>query len=101
MIKDNKAIVDFVRDKVLYEHSSEELQELIDRMPEDENEALEDFCGALELGNWFYEALIINEIDVSELMIDLAEERQQEEREAADERYETMVDLQRAQGWPS
>lgn len=95
-----QAIVKFIGEQVLAEHGSEELQTLIDAMPDESSEAASEFCDALELGNWFYEAMLTNEIDISDVMIDLAEERRLEEEEESKHRWEIEQDMRRATGWP-
>ncbi len=95
-----KQITDLITDQVLFEHNSIELQELIDRLPENTEEAASDFCDAFELGNWFYEAMTLHDIDISEVLIDIAETRRAEEKEAERDRADIERDYQRSQGWP-
>ena len=97
----SKQITDLIAEQVLGDHSSIELQELIDRLPENTEEAAGEFCDAFELGNWFYEAMILNDIDISEVLIDVAETRRAEEKEAEQDRAEAERDYQRSQGWPA
>lgn len=95
-----KKITDFIVDLVLIEHNSVELQELIDRFAESIEDAAEDFCDAFDLGNWFYDAMILNDIDISEVLINTAESRRIEEKEAENDRTEIERDYQKSQGWP-
>jgi hypothetical protein len=97
----SKSITEFITSQVIIDHTSWELQELIDRMPENTEEAASDFCGAFDLGNWFYDAMILNDIDISEVLIDTAQTRRSEEKEAADDQAEIERDYQRSQGWPA
>lgn len=96
----SKQLVALITDQVVGEHSSEELRELIDRLPEDTEEAASDFCDAFDLGGWFYEAMVLNDIDISEVLIDVAETHYQEEQEAEKDRAEIERDLRQSQGWP-
>lgn len=96
----SKQLTDIIADQVIAEHNSLELQELIDRLPENSEEAAGEFCDAFELGNWFYEAMILNDIDISEVLIDVAETRRAEEKEAEQDRADIERDYQRSQGWP-
>lgn len=92
-----EVITNFIRDCIVTEHESWELQELIDRLPEDTEEAANDFCDAFNLGDWFYDAMILNEIDISEVLIDVAEARRNKEKEAAADRSEVDRDRLAAQ----
>lgn len=96
----SKAITTFIVEQIVPEHASWELQELIDRLPETSEEAASDFCDAFELGNWFYDAMTVNDIDISEVLIDTAESRRVEEKEAEKDRDEADRSLRRSQGWP-
>ena len=95
-----KQITDIIADQIIAEHHSTELQELIDRLPESLEESAEEFCDAFELGNWFYEAMILHDIEISEVLIDIAETRRTEEKEAEKERDDMERDYRSSQGWP-
>ncbi len=95
-----KSITQFIADHIVGEHTSWELQEIIDRLPEGDEEAASEFCDAFDLGDWFYEAMIINDIDINEVLIDLAEQRRIEEEEAARDRAEIDRDYRQMQGYP-
>ncbi len=96
----NKSITDFIVDHVLHEHNSHELQDIINRLSDNTEEAAGEFCDGFELGNWFYEAMTLNDIDISEVLIDIAETRRAEEKEAEQDRADMERDYQRSQGWP-
>ena len=96
-----KQITDIIADQIVAEHHSTELQELIDRLPESLEESAEEFCDAFELGNWFYEAMILHDIEISEVLIDIAETRRTEEKEAEKERDDMERDYRSSQGWPA
>lgn len=51
-------------DTVLADSNSEEISKIQTSLPEDHEEALGKFCYLYELGNWFYEAMIFNDIDI-------------------------------------
>jgi len=95
-----KQLTDLIKDQILYEATSWELEELVGTLPEENEEACDKFCERYELGNWFYEALILNEIDITELLVDLGNEREVEEKEAQRDRDDIERDLRRSQGWP-
>lgn len=95
-----KQLTDLIRDQILYEATSWELEELVGALPEENEEACDKFCERYELGNWFYEALTLNDIDITELLVDLGNEREVEEKEAERDRADIESDLRRSQGWP-
>lgn len=68
-----------VIDMVLAESNSEEIGKIILSLPQGNEEALSKFCYLYELGNWFYEALILNDIDIFAELEHLMEERVNEE----------------------
>lgn len=98
---DAKQLSELIRDQVLYELSSWELNDLIASLPDENEEQLDTFCKRYELGNWFYEALIINEIDIVNLLSDLVIERRQQEVEAERDRADIEHDYRQMQGYPS
>ena len=51
-------------DMVLGDSNSEEISKIQQSLPEDHEEALGKFCYLYELGNWFYEAMILNDVDI-------------------------------------
>lgn len=95
-----KSLVELIDDHILYEHNSFDLQELVDNLPEETEEAAGYFCDRFELGNWFYEALIHSEIDISAELINIGARRQLEEKEASRDRAEHDRDYRRSQGYP-
>lgn len=95
-----KQLTDLIRDQILGEATSWELEELVGTLPDETEEACGKFCDRYELGNWFYEALTLHDIDITELLIDLGNERDAEEKEAQRDRDEIERDLRRSQGWP-
>ena len=99
-MRDSKPIIEFIEHQILTNHNSVELQGLIDQLPEDELDAQVEFCEAFDLGHWFVDAMIMNNIDISEVLIDVAETRRAEEKEAEQDRADMERDYQRSQGWP-
>ena len=97
---DKEQLVGLIENNVLYDRSSIDIQEIVDDLPEDSEEALSYFCDRFELGNWFYEALLMNEIDISDELITIGLNRGKEEKEHNDEQAQIQSDLQRANGWP-
>lgn len=99
---ETKQLTELLRDQVLYEKASWELDELMGKLPDDSDEQLDYFCQQFELGNWFFEALQLNEIDLVDLLSELAGERRQEEAEAERDRADQERDLRQMQspGWP-
>lgn len=64
--------------------NSLDLSQLAVQLPEDIEEAAEDFCERFELGNWFYEALIVNEAKIGSMLSRIAAERMGLENEFAE-----------------
>ena len=95
-----KSIVDFIDDHVIVDETSWSLQELVNRLPEDVEVAASTFCDRFRLGDWFYDALVINDVDINAELITIGARKEQEEREAANDRAEVDRDLRQAQGWP-
>lgn len=94
----SNSITDFIKDKVLADKSHQELEAMMLRFTSDE-EALSEFCDELELGNWFYEAMLLNNVDIVDVLTDVSAEKADQENDAASERYDAMRDLQMANGW--
>jgi len=62
--------------------------ELIDDVTLEENEdRCEAFCDRYDLGEWFNEAMLINEIDIIEELNGIFIRKREDEREAAEERW--------------
>jgi len=95
-----KQLTELIKDQILYKASSWDMEELVGALPEKNEEACDKFCERYELGNWFYEALTLNEINITELLVDLGNEREVEEKEAECDRADIDRDLRRSQGWP-
>ena len=99
MNADTKSITTFIDEQVLAEHASADIGELVDHLPEDSEDAAREFCEALSLGDWFYDAITLNNIDINEALINIAEQRRREEVEAMDERMAAAQDLRNERGW--
>lgn len=95
-----KQLTDIIKEQLLFEATSWELEELVGTLPDENEEVCSKFCDRYELGNWFYEALILHDVDITELLVDLGNEREIEEKEAQRDRDEIERDLRRSQGWP-
>lgn len=71
-----------------------DISQYIAELPEDTEEAIGAFCDRFELGNWFYDALILNEADVGAMLARIARERMGEEAEDTEERRVREYELQ-------
>lgn len=49
-------------------------------LPENIEEAASNFCDKFELGNWFYDAMVLNDVDIRAELNEIAEKRNREER---------------------
>jgi hypothetical protein len=95
-----KSLVQVIDDHVICDLGSWELRELVDNLPEHTEEAASAFCDRFDLGDWFYEAMVINEVDINLELINIGARLEQEEEEAARDRAEIDRDYRMAQGWP-
>lgn len=59
-----------------------ELRSLIKELPHTLEEAADVFCERFELGNWFYEQMVTNEVNVTEELVNICDNLQYEEDEA-------------------
>lgn len=79
---------------VVARHNSLEVAQLLRILPEEPEDAASAFCDRFELGNWFYEALVLNEADIGKILDGIGRYRITEEYEAAEERRERQYELQ-------
>ncbi len=91
-------ILQFIDEHVLTDLASDELQEIINNLPIDIEEAASKFCEHFGLGDWFYEALIASNVDISAELINIGLRKQKEEHEALNDQVEIDHDLRLAQG---
>lgn len=85
---------------VLADRNSLEIDELIGALSDEAEEAASQFCDRLDLGNWFYEALTLNDIDIVSMLSEINDDIRLLEKEAENDRAEIQRDYQTAQGWP-
>lgn len=97
---DAKTIIEFIDEQILTEQSSWAIQEIVNDLPEDQEDAAAVFCKQFELGNWFWEALVFNGVDISAVLINIGARKEQEEREASEAQREIDHEMRRAQGMP-
>lgn len=99
---ETKQLTDLIRDQIVWETPSWELREYISKLPDDNDEALSNFCDEHELGNWFFEAMQLHDIELAELLEEIAVEHEIAEEEAQRDRDEIDRDLRRMQqpDWP-
>lgn len=72
-------------DHVVAQLSSLDISQHIADLPKDTETATGAFCDRFELGNWFYEALTLNEVDIGSMLARIAQERMSDEAEFAGE----------------
>lgn len=63
-------------------------------LPEDTEEAAEDFCIRFDLGRWFWEALTLNDADIGSILDKIAQSRMEDEADDALDRRIRERDLQ-------
>jgi hypothetical protein len=101
--RQGKTIYQFIDDHVLTDKSSFEIVELIEMSPffvteGKNNEAIEWFCYHFDLGDWFIEALIENDVNIFEALKNTQARKEVEEQEATADRLEIDRDLRLSQG---
>lgn len=97
MKTDAKEIMQFIEDRVLTGKSSIHIRDLVNALPENTEEAASFFCDHFELGNWFYEALILNEIDIANELLVIGSRWERAEAEDSRDRDELRRDMQAEQ----
>lgn len=100
---ETKQLTDLIREQLLWEEPSWDLREYIGKLPDDNDEALSQFCDKWELGNWFFEALQLHDVYLADLLEEIAAEHEVQEHEAERDRAEQERDLRQMQspGWPN
>jgi hypothetical protein len=94
---ETKQLTDLIRDQLLWEEASWDLREYIGKLPDDNDEALRQFCDRYELGNWFFEALQLHDVCIADLLEEIAVEHQQQEHEAERDRADQERELRQMQ----
>lgn len=98
MSYESRSLFQFIKNFVTVNESSWELEEIADSLPADTEDAAGQFCDKYELGNWFYEALTLNDMDIEAELRVIIYQKRQEEHEAAEELAEIESDLRKMQG---
>jgi len=62
-----------------------EIRELVDQLPLDWSEQLSAFCDRFDLGNWMYDVMTLNNIDLVNLLNQIASQFDQEIKEQFNE----------------
>lgn len=99
----SESVAQFIENNVLVDKNSEDIQAFLDYenhfgFERDNETVIEWFCLHYDLGSWFIETMIANDISIIDLLIDIKARRQQEEKESSDYRNEVNRDLRIAQG---
>lgn len=101
---DSKTTLRNIIEMVVADRDSDELGEFVRQtftLDMSTEEASEEFCDKFDLGDWFYEAMILNDIDiVSELdSIKLSRQVEEEEGREMREASEEVIRQTQALGW--
>lgn len=91
--------LDQLIERVVADKPSEVIESLIHSLPEDREEAIAGFCDQFELGNWFYEALIENRIDITEELEKIRVNKQLDEELIVAQSWEADRDYRASNGW--
>lgn len=83
-----------VVDHVVANLNSLEITHLAGDLPDNSEQAAEDFCRRFDLGVWFWEALTLNGKDIRSLLSKIAQERMEDEADDALDRRLQERDLQ-------
>lgn len=62
----NNKMITSILTELLFDKSSEELDELALDLCINKDDALSNFCDRFDLGDWFYEKMIMLDIDIKE-----------------------------------
>jgi len=94
----DKLMIKQVIQSVLAEEPSHSV-DLLQRelSPLDFDEQLSEFCDKYDLGNWFYEAMTLNEVDIISELVGIFRHKFQDEQEANKEESLIATALKRAQ----
>lgn len=95
---DNKQTLESLVEMALSDYASVDIREIVESLPEGEL-AVSEFVNKFDMGEWIYEALLINEIDIVLLLKEIANRFEREEKEQRYEDRLLMTDLQESQGW--
>lgn len=68
-----------IAEMVVDDQHSSEIIEIVDALPGNHEDAAAAFCDRYELGNWFYDAMILNDYDIREQLIDISNKKMVEE----------------------
>lgn len=74
----------------MFHWTSEETVDLLNKLPTDSEEAAGYYCDKLELGGWFYESMILNDVDIREELERLVTEKILNEYEDREENRELL-----------
>jgi hypothetical protein len=91
--RNREGLAEFVRDKVVADFDRDDLNNLRKYVDDHDEESPESmFCDYLELGNWFYEAMIDCDFDTERFMDELEAQISADECEAAELRADEEAD---------
>lgn len=93
-----KSLVEFIDNYVLVDQSSWAIQELVNSLSDDTEQAAAHFCDRFELGNWFYEALTLDNVDISAELINIGARKEREEQESTQDHAVFVRDLRQMTG---
>lgn len=98
-VVNRKKLETFIKECVLAESTSWDLEDFVDELPRDNEAACEKFCRKYDLGDWFYEAMILNDIEIDDLLLRKTVELKKQEKEAEKEMIEQENDYRSIQGY--
>lgn len=77
----NNKMITSILTEVLFDKSSEELDELALDLCINKDDALLNFCDRFDLGDWFYEKMIMLDIDIIDEVSVIADEHRKIEKD--------------------
>lgn len=85
-------------ERVLIDKSSIDLRELIADLPSNNELAIGKFCDRYELGNCFYESMLLNAVEITDSLRLICNQKELEELRTEEDQREISRDLRVAQG---
>jgi hypothetical protein len=77
---------------------TEKIKEFAGSLPEHSEEAANKFCERFELGNWFYEAMTLNSVQIGQVLDDIVAQFEEQERIGSQDRAELQRDYHASLG---
>jgi hypothetical protein len=78
---DNRQTLESLVEMALSDYHSSDIRELASNLPEGNELSASEFADKFDMGDWVYDALIMNDINIPLLLNEIADRFEREERE--------------------